>query len=78
MLTIILMIKLRYIILPLLGVLYLMWTIKAIQDFRRVELKTQADLLWYTGIWIVVTFIAGLASLAVGGWHLLPFIYTNW
>lgn len=74
MLGIILMIKMRYVVLPLLGVLFLVWGKYAIKDLS----SDKGEAKGISVAWGIIVGIAILGGLLVGLYHFFVFIVQNW
>lgn len=75
MLSIILMIKMRYVVLPLLGVLFLIWSKFAIKDLNSSDTKEAKGI---SVAWAVIVGIAIVIGLLIGFYFFIEFTIDNW
>lgn len=75
MLSIILMIQMRYVVIPLFVMLYGIWGKMAISSSRN---KEQKELHGAYITWYVITFLAICVLLVIGMYHGIVFCVKNW
>jgi len=68
------MIKMRYIIIPLLILLWGLWTKKAYKNFK----KNSPEATVVEGLWLIIHGIALLVAIIAGGTSLTEFIIEHW